>query len=194
MRRNYWLTAEVPMFDWLFAYHGLDFFFLVCAIVGSVLLTMRLLLMVLGFGGDGDTHHADTDIGFKLLSIQGITAFLTMFGLTGFAVLRGSSLGATIAVIAAIVAGIGSAWIVGRVFMSMLRLQSSGSVGLAQTVGCTGTVYANISKQGGSVQITVAQRLREFDAVSSTGDELPTGTPIRVVKLLGQGVVVERLS
>ncbi len=185
------------MFDWLLAYNGLDFFFLVCAVIGGVLLTLRLLLMVLGFGADGDgldVHHADSDIGFKLLSIQGITAFLTMFGLTGFSVMRGSSLGETIAVIAAIVAGIGSAWIIGRVFMSMMRLQSSGSVGLEQTVGCTGTVYANISKQGGSVQITVAQRLREYDAVSATGDELPTGTPIRVVKLLGQGVVVERLG
>jgi membrane protein implicated in regulation of membrane protease activity len=185
------------MIDWLLAYHGLDFFFLLCALVGGVLLTLRLLLMVIGFGADGDgldVHHADSDIGFKLLSIQGITAFLTMFGLTGFAIMRGSNLGATVAVAAAIVAGIGSAWIIGRVFMSMMRLQSSGSVGLEQTVGCTGTVYANISKQGGSVQITVAHRLREYDAVSASGDEIPTGTPIRVTKLLGNGLVVERVS
>ena len=185
------------MFDWLLAYHGLDFFFLVCALVGGVLLVLRLLLLVIGFGADGDgldLHHADSDVGFKLLSIQGITAFLTMFGLVGFAVMRGTALGATIAVIAAILAGIGSAWIIGRVFVAMLRLQSSGSVGLEQTVGCTGTVYANISKQGGSVQITVAQRLREFDAISVNGDDLPTGTPVRVVKVQGHGVVVERLA
>jgi len=183
------------MLNWLFVYHGLEFFFLVCALIGGSILLLRLLLLVIGFGGDGDgldVHHADSDVGFKLLSIQGITAFLTMFGLVGFSVLRGTALGSTFAVIAAIVAGIGSALIIGRVFVSMLRLQSSGSVALDQTVGCTGTVYAKVGKDGGSVQITVAQRLREFEAVSADGTDLPTGTPIRVVRVMGHGVVVER--
>lgn len=185
------------MLNWLFAYHGLEFFFLVCALIGGVLLLLRLLLLVIGFGDDGDgldVRHADSDVGFKLLSIQGITAFLTMFGLVGFAVLRGTALGATVAVIAAIVAGAGSALVIGRVFISMLRLQSSGSVALDQTVGCTGTVYANVTKDGGSVQITVAQRLREFEAVSADGDDLSTGTPIRVVRVMGHAVAVARLN
>ena len=185
------------MLDWLLQYHGLDFFFLVCALVGGVLLLMRLLLMVIGFGGDGDSldlHHADSDVGFKLLSIQGITAFLTMFGLVGFSVMRGTSLGATVAVIAAMVAGLGSAWIIGRVFIAMLGLQSSGSVAIDQAVGCTGTVYANIPKQGsGSVQITIAHRLREFDAVSAHGEELVTGTAIKVARIAGSALAVERL-
>jgi membrane protein implicated in regulation of membrane protease activity len=185
------------MLNWLFAYHGLEFFFLVCALVGGILLLMRLLLMVVGFGADGDSldlHHADSDIGFKLLSIQGITAFLTMFGLVGFSVLRGTSLGATVAVIAAMIAGLGSAWIIGRVFIAMLGLQSSGSVGVEQAVGCTGTVYSNISKQGsGSVQITIAHRLREFDAVSANGDEIATGTAIKVARVSGSLLAVERL-
>jgi len=185
------------MLNWLFAYHGLEFFFLVCALIGGVLLVMRLLLMVIGFGGDSDSldlHHADTDVGFKLLSIQGITAFLTMFGLVGFSVLRGTSLGATVAVMAAMIAGLGSAWIIGRVFIAMLGLQSSGSVGIAQAVGCTGTVYSNIPKQGsGSVQITIAQRLREFDAVSENGEELATGTSIKVTRIAGSALAVARL-
>jgi membrane protein implicated in regulation of membrane protease activity len=185
------------MLNWLFAYHGLEFFFLVCALVGGIMLVMRLLLMVIGIGSDGDgldVHHSDSDVGFKLLSIQGITAFLTMFGLVGFCVLRGTSLGATVAVVAAVIAGIGSAWIIGRVFIAMLGLQSSGSVGVEQTVGCTGNVYANIPKQGsGSVQIKVAQRLREFDAVSANGEEIATGTAIRVVRVAGSALAVEKV-
>lgn len=184
------------MINWLFAYHGLEFFFLICALFGGVLLVMRLLLMVIGFGGDGDgldLHHADSDVGFKLLSIQGITAFLTMFGLVGFSVLRGTSLGATVAIIAAVAAGIGSAWIIGRVFIAMLGLQSSGSVGVEQAIGCVGTVYANIPSQGsGSVQIKIAQRLREFDAVSANGEEILTGTSIRVVRVAGTALAVEK--
>jgi membrane protein implicated in regulation of membrane protease activity len=117
-----------------------------------------------------------------------------MFGLVGFAVMRGTSLGATIAVVAAMAAGLGSAWIIGRVFVAMLGLQSSGSVSVNQAVGCTGTVYANIPKQGsGSVQITIAHRLREFDATSANGDELATGTAIKVVRVAGSALAVERL-
>jgi membrane protein implicated in regulation of membrane protease activity len=187
----------MTMLNWLFEFNGLDFFFLVCALVGGVLLVLRLLLMVIGIGADGDgldLHHADSDVGFKLLSIQGITAFLTMFGLVGFSVMRGTTLGATVAVIAAVIAGFGSAWIIGRVFIAMLGLQSSGSVAIEQAVGCTGTVYVNIPKQGsGSVQINIAQRLREFDAVSASGDELATGTAIKVTRVAGSALAVEKL-
>ena len=185
------------MFAWLFEYHGLEFFFLACALIGGVLLVVRLLLTVIGIHSDGDVldlHHTDSDVGFKLLSIQGITAFLTMFGLVGFAVLRGTQLGAASAVFAAVVAGIGSAWIIGRVFVSMLRLQSSGSVVLQDAIGCTGTVYLTIPKQGnGGVQINIAHRLREYEAFSAHGDELATGTPIRVVRVVGAALAVERL-
>jgi membrane protein implicated in regulation of membrane protease activity len=76
----------------------------------------------------------------------------------------------------------------------MLRLQSSGSVSTDQAVGCTGTVYVTVPKQGsGSVQINIAHRLREFDAVSAHGEELATGTAIRVVRVTGAVLTVERL-
>ena len=39
--------------------------------------------------GDADISHGETDLSFKLLSLQGLTAFFMMFGLTGLALVSG---------------------------------------------------------------------------------------------------------
>src|SRR5262249_34693460 len=86
--------------------------------------------------------------------------------------------------------GVFSMWIIHRVFRSMLRLQSSGTVSLHAAVGSEGSVYLTVGKDGGRVQINIANRLREFEAVSANGATLVTGTAIRVQGVTANTLVV----
>ena len=185
------------MQQWFAAHNGLEQFFLLCAIVGGVVVVLRLLLTVAGLDhqdGALDASHADSDAGFQLLSIQGMSSFFTLFGLVGYTLYRQAHLGTVFALGGALLAGFASVWLMQRIFLSMLKLQSSGSVKLDSAVGCEGTTYTTVTGKGGSVQINFARRLREFEAISADGSELPTGTPIRVQRLAANKLVVTRLG
>jgi hypothetical protein len=185
------------MQEWFSAHNGLEQLFLLCAIIGGAIILLRLVLTIAGLDhqdGALDGAHADSDTGFQLLSIQGISSFFTLFGLVGYTLYRQAHLGAVIALVAGIAAGLAAVWLMQRIFISMLKLQSSGSVALDSAVGCEGTVYTTVSGSGGSVQINFAKRLREFDAVSAGGEVLATGTPIRVERLAASKLVVAKLG
>jgi membrane protein implicated in regulation of membrane protease activity len=187
-------------------FNGFEIFFLLCAVVGGFFVLVRLVLQFLGADThvDGDldvdmnidAHHADSDVGFKLLSVHGLTSFLMMFGLVGLALYRQSKVGFLGSLIGACLAGLASVWVIGRLFALFNRLQSSGTLPTSQAVGCTGTVYLNIPAGGtGRVTINFHNRLREFDAVARDGGgELLTGTPIKVVQVHSNVLVVEKLS
>lgn len=143
-----------------------------------------------------EAHHADSDAGFKLLSLHGIASFLMMFGLVGLALYRQSHAGTLVSLAGAALAGVGTAWVICKLFQLAGRMQSSGN--LSPTGGLlasTGTVYLTIPKGGtGRVTINVRNRLREFDAVSIDGEELPTGTAVQVVDVSGTSVIVQNIS
>jgi len=62
-------------------------------------------------------------------------------------------------------------------------------------VGCLGTVYSRIPAGGtGRVNVLVGHRLREMDARGEAGGDLPTGTPIRVVRVEQSLAIVQPLS
>jgi len=188
---------------------GLEIFFLACAAIGGVFVLIRLVTQFMGgdvdssadggadihidAGPDVDAHHADSDVGFKFLSLHGLTSFFLMFGLTGFALFRQSEAGHLVSILGAMAAGFASVWIIGKLFEMTGKLQSSGTVPLKNTIGCEGSVYLTIPAGGtGKVMITVSNRLREFDAMSRDRAELKTGVPVRVISLNGDKLVVEQ--
>jgi len=183
----------------------LDTLFVISAIIGGGAFVLRIVLMLFGigddhsFGGDHDVagdaaSHSDQDVGTKLLSIQGIAAFLMMFGLTGLALTREVSLNAQLALVLALAAGIASMWVVARVFSLMLGLQSSGTLDLDHAVGEEGTVYLTVKPgAGGQVQVKVQGRLGVFDAQVDGEREIATGRGIRVVGVRANSLVVEAL-
>lgn len=177
---------------------GIEIFYLICAVIGGILLLVRLVLQFLGAGDHGDVHdfdahHLDADASLKLLSLHGLTSFLMMFGLVGFALTRESGAGTLLSLLGALLAGAVSFWVIGKLFAWIVRLQSSGTVSLDEAVGCQGEVYLSIPKDGtGKVTVRFADRLREYDAVSESGDALRTGERIKVVKVRGNTLVVER--
>jgi len=184
------------------AFSGLELFFIICAVIGGGLFIVRFLIQLFGGTdtdadlqvGHADVDHVDADVSFKLLTLQGLTAFFMMFGLVGFAMLRESHASGGIALASALVAGTGTVWIIGRIFSSVKKLQSSGTMDNAGAIGEQGIVYLTIRAQGtGKVQVTMQGRLREFEAVSKDGAEIKTGERIRVREVNNNVLVVERM-
>lgn len=183
-------------------FNGLEMFFLTCAVIGGFIFIVQFILQFVGgdanadLGVDSDfgidSSLIDSDIGFRLLSLHGLSAFFMMFGLVGLASYRQSQAGVVLSIVGAIVAGIVSVWVIGKLFQTAARLQSSGTLKTREAIGSTGTVYLTIPEKGtGRVTINFKNHLREFDASSKTGGELPTGTPIRVVRVNANILEVE---
>ena len=63
-----------------------------------------------------DSEHPDSDIGFRMISLQGLSAFFMMFGLVGLALYRQSQVGVIISIVGAVAAGMGSVWVIGITF------------------------------------------------------------------------------
>ena len=178
-------------------------------IIGGTLFILRLGLMLIGGGigdgefdspidaGDVDTigDHADADISFKLLSVQGLTSFFMMFGLVGLAILR-ANLHVIISITGGTLAGFVTVAITGLVFTQMKRLQTEGTIDINNSIGSDGSVYLTIPKNDtGKVQIIVQGSLKIFDAISSNKKQISTGEKVRVVGVAsGTTLIVEKLS
>lgn len=191
------------MTSFLNSLDGFAIFFLLCAVIGGFFVLLRFILQFVGadlsvdeqLDPEIETTHSDSDLGFKLLSLQGLAAFLFMFGLVGLALYQQNHTGVVVSLIGAVVAGLGAVWVIERLFRFAVGLQSSGTLDSAAAApGCSGTVYSRIVAGGnGQVIITIRGRQREFVAVAADNEELPSGTPVRVVRVNAGIVVVEKL-
>lgn len=176
----------------------LNTIFLVCAVAGGTVLVLRLILMIFGFdhGGDhGDIPHdvsGELDPGsldspnevhagsFNLLSIQSLSGFFTMFGLVGMGLLR-ADIPVFWTIAGAVAAGLVTAWASAMIVVVLQKLQSEPREVLANAVGQQGTVYLTIPAEGSGVVTVILQGAqRQYDAISATGEKIPTGTIVQV--------------
>ena len=193
------------------------------AVIGGTLFILRMLTMIVGgmdfgdsdvptdfdggFDGDiaGDlaagmefddiVDHPSSDISFKFLSLQGLTAFFMMFGIIGLALHR-ANLWAVVSITGGTLAGLFTVWLMGIIFAAMLRLQRDGTLNIRNAVGQQGTVYLTIPKEGsGQVSVVVQGSLKVFDAVSKVKQKIPTGDKIKVVGVVdSQTLIVTKLT
>jgi membrane protein implicated in regulation of membrane protease activity len=195
-------VKEIDLVKIFSDFNGLEMFFLAGAIIGGFFVVVKLAMQFIGgdadadVGGTGDigidTEHVDSDVGFRALSMQGLSAFFMMFGLVGLALYRQSQMGVIISMVGAVAAGMVSVWIIGKLFQAAARLQSSGTLQISDAVGSTGTVYLTIPEGGtGRVSLNFRNRLREYDAIEVNGAAVTTGTPVRVIQVNANVLVVE---
>jgi hypothetical protein len=138
----------------------------------------------------GDTGHPGADASFKVLSLQGITTFVMMFGLVGMAMRVDEQASALVSLTIAVAAGAGSTWVIGRIFFYFTRLQSSGNLDMKTALGATGQVYLTVGPdKTGKVTVTVGNRSLTLDAIVETGETLVTGTPIKVARVISDTTV-----
>ncbi len=135
---------------------------------------------------DGDAHAHDVgDPSFKVLSVQGISAFSLVAGLTGLGLIRDLGLPEWASVVGATLTGAALVAVMKRVFRIFLGFRASGTLDLNQALAEEGEVYLGIPAGGeGQVQIAVQGRLRVVDATADDGSAIPTGTRVRVVDVV----------
>ena len=173
------------------------------AIIGTIFFLLRLALMgVGGHVGDADIHtdvdvhadvhtgdaagdhHTDSSEAFKILSVQGIAAFLMGFGWGGLATLRSTDWSWITAMAVAVVCGIAFVWLLGILLKAVYSLQSSGNVSIRDTEGHEGSVYVTIPAKGegrGRVRVVINNRERIYPAVSD-GEQLPRNAQVRIIR------------
>ena len=170
--------------------------FLTCAVLGGVILLAQLALGVVGMGDHGDashdtgTHEVPSD-GLQLLSVRAVAAGVAFFGVGGLAA---ALLGvpAVLAIILGLVLGVGAMAGVAVAMRSMLKLERDASVRIELAVGSPATVYVPVPAAlggVGKVLLTLQGRTVEYQAVTSEGQSLPTGTPVIVVDVRGDDTV-----
>lgn len=114
-----------------------------------------------------------------------------MFGLVGLALSKESQAGALWSIVGGLLAGLFTLWLTAKIFISMKKLQSDGSLDMNAAIGVQGTVYLTIpANDSGQVQLNVQNRLRIFDAISHDKSEIKTGERVRVLKLVNGNVLV----
>ena len=181
--------------SWFLGLSVLEMLYVASAVLGGLVFLVRIVLLFFVGDGDGalDDVGVDSDAGFQLLSIQGLSGFFVMFGLVGLGLIQAGVSELLTSVWALVVGGI-TILAVAQLSSLMLRLQSSGNIELASTLGSEGTVYLTIPADGvGRAHIRIHDRLRTYDARNKTKTELKTGTPIRVAEIKGNTLVVEEL-
>lgn len=155
-----------------------------------------------GFDGDfstdfNDLSTLDADPGMNLYTFRNLVNFLLGFGWTAI-LLRDRIASLAWLMVLSVLVGLALVAVVMYLFKWLNGMQQSGNIDVFRSaVGCQGRVYLTIpaERQGeGQVQITISGSVREYNAVTD-GDEIKTGTPIKVVEALNSNtLVVEELN
>ncbi len=135
---------------------------------------------------------AESTVAFRILSVRAVLAFCMLFTWAGALYLDAGKDWPN-AVILATVWGAG-AWVFVALLMYWLRkLAESGTKRLVTALGRTGTVYLNIPPGGqGEVRVTVSGTISVVRARGAGGEGIDSGTPVRVVRVLGGNTIEVR--
>jgi len=142
-----------------------------------------------------DAAYTDTDVSFKFISLQGLTAFFMMFGLAGLALSK-SAQPDLVSLGGGIVAGSFTVWVISRIFIGAQKLQSEGTINMKNAIGLEGTVYLSIPADDiGKVNLVLQGALKEYNAVAEDKQSIKTGERVQVLGLTaGETLVVERIN
>jgi membrane protein implicated in regulation of membrane protease activity len=136
-------------------------------------------------------HHPDSSWLFSVLSFRTLIAAAAFFGVAGKAML---SMGVSepVSLVIALAAGWGAMYGMYWLMRSVAGFASSGNERIGNAVGRRATVYIPIPANGqgkGKVQVSIQNRIVEFQAVTDEGERLRTGEPVEVVAIDGSDLV-----
>ncbi len=150
-----------------------------------------------GPDADGDSapgHNAGP--GLRLFTFRGIVAFLAVSGWAALAISRAGHPWLA-AILVGLLLGAGAMVLMAVVMRLFLRLQTDGTVDLANAVGLHGEVYLPVPAERageGKVNVVIQDTMTECAAVTDEPRPLSTGEKVTVVGLTRerQLVVVRR--
>lgn len=129
----------------------------------------------------------------RLLTLQTVMAFLTVFSWTAIVSLSAGA-GSGASVLIGLLLGSLAMFLVAKMVQASVKLAENGTLNLQNALGECGKVYLPIPAEGhgeGKVMLQIQSSLRECSAITLDKRELPTGTVIRVVDLRNGLLVVE---
>ena len=184
------------------------FFCVACA--STLLLLIQIIMMIVGFGSDGDLDTdgidggvdgfeeaadgltLDSDVGLSLFTVKTLSSFFAIGGWVGFAV---SDLGNLPAILIALLSGtialVGMAFIMKR----LASLQSEGNIHYSNAIGKIANVYLTIpANNGGSgkINLTLQERFIEANAITNDAEEIRTGAMVKIVSIIDDTFVVTK--
>ncbi len=167
-----------------------DLVFVLAALVGGGLLLITVLLDDV-LSGVLDSLHIDFSLGGVSL-MPPLLAFIAMFGVGGIFATQVLDLhGGPAALVGVAFGAVGFA-IAYLLFRALRSAEGARPFSIADLVGHEGSVSVTIPPgRLGTVYVRAEGQTQELSATA--GEEIPGGTPIRVVGVAGMGVVVERL-
>jgi hypothetical protein len=172
-----------------------DSFFWFCALSGSGLFILQLIVRL--FGGsafdDLDGESGEIDAGnLKWLSKQTLSGFLMIFGWVGLTCRKEWNFSVISTALTASVAGLFSVFILGAIFKSAKKLRSQGTIfRIDDAIGKEATVYQHIPKTGtGKITLSLNELTYEIDAISHHSEELPSFTKVQIIGKADDNTVV----
>lgn len=170
----------------------------IIAVPSSVLTVAQAILEILGAGDSGhDLSDMDTELGghdaggMHLFSFKGVVIFFTAFSWVGIVAVN-SGLGVAIASVLGLAAGVVFMVLFAWIFYLLTRMTEVGNTDLNNAILQRGETYLRIPEKRsgyGKVMVKIQGSLRELRAVTDD-DEIPTGTPIRVVDVIDTETVL----
>lgn len=146
-----------------------------------------------GFDGDfSDASDADLSGGSNIYTFRNLINFMLGFGWT--AVLMYDNIPSLfLLILLSTAVGVALVAIVMWLFKWMSSMQQNGAINVTKSAsGCEGTVYLTIPQERtgkGKVQISINNSIREYEAMTD-GEELKTGTPIKVIEAISPSTLL----
>jgi len=169
-----------------------DRYYLVLAVVGTTVFAIQFAMSMFGGGDfehDGAMEIHDMDVNdqtavseINFFSIKSITGFVTFFGWAGYFWGHQGWSGFFIAV----ACGLLMMFMISAIIFMLLKMQHSGNITPSDIIDQSGSVYLTVPgghDRYGKVTVKVQSRTMQVRALAE--EELPTGTPVRVVRHVG---------
>ena len=168
-----------------------DLIFVLAALVGGGLLLVTVLLDDI-FDGILDALHIDFSFGGVSL-MPPLLAFVAMFGVGGIFATQVLNLHGGPAAVVGVGFGLIGFAIAFFLFRALRRAEGTKPYSIADLVGRDGSVSVAIpAGRLGTVYVRAEGQTHEISATAS--EDLPGGTPVRIVGAAGMGLVVTRLA
>ena len=196
------------MLDWWNSLQLVQQIFVCIALPATVLMVVQIVLMLVGLGGESDVDSdvdTDADASFdndvsgvdsadilSFFSFRGIVAMLAVMGWMAVALID-TALPMWAAIGISFLCGLAVLVLTGYAMKALSKLQSSGNINVANTVGKVAQVYIPIPPKctaTGKVTVTVQEKFSEFTAITKHDKTIKTGTYVRVVAVDEAGTLM----
>ena len=179
----------------------------VIAVATTVFMLIQAIMLICGIGGDEDAFDVDAGMdadidsindvgagnlaGVRVVSVRTVLVFICIGSWVTYALcyVLAWYFAAVIGAAAGIAAGIGFAY----AMHAALKLQNSGNIEPNNAIGKIAEVYLTVPalRQGaGKVNVFLQERYTEFDAVTDHAQPIKTGSQVKIVGVVNEGILV----